>query len=134
MRKKSFLLLLALGTLCFWIGCSGDSSTSDSRTGILQGKVTIGPLCPNEPPGGCKPDPSLYTSHEVVILSADQQSVVTVVPIKADGSYSVLLRSGAYFVDYAPHNIGTGNFSPLEVKVEAGQVTNFDFHIDTGIR
>jgi hypothetical protein len=134
MMRKTFFLVMALATLSIWIGCNGDSMVSNSQTGVLQGKVDIGPLCPVEQPGNCPPDPSLFTSHQLVILSADQKSVVTKVPIKSDGSYSVQLPAGTYYVDYTPHDIGIGAFSPLKVTVEAGQVTNFDIHIDTGIR
>jgi hypothetical protein len=125
-----FLLLLAFN------GCMSDSVTSSENAGVLQGKVTIGPLCPVEHPDqDCSPDPSIYTSHYLVILTADGNIASGHVAIASDGKYQTELSPGHYLVDYAPKDIGiAGRFSPLDAVVEAGKTTVLNIDIDTGIR
>jgi hypothetical protein len=118
------------------IGCSGDSGTTLTNPGLLKGTVSIGPLCPAQIPGDqCQPSPDLYTSHHIIVLSENGNSVVATAPISGDGSYSVELNAGTYTIDYGPHDIGIpGSFVPLKTAVEADKTTVLDIHIDTGIR
>jgi hypothetical protein len=123
------------------IGCSANSPTSTLRTdemngtGYLQGKVTIGPICPVETEGDpCLPDPALYTTHKLVILT-DQGGVVKEVDMDGNGNYRTELLSGSYKVDFTPHDIGLpGSFEPPSVEIRKGQTTELNIEIDTGIR
>ena len=111
------------------------TTTRTSEVGILQGKVTIGPICPVESKDHpCEPPPSLFTSHKLVILNEKGEQVVQVA-ISGTGDYKTELNAGTYSVDFTPRDIGLpGAFHPLDVEVTAGQTTTLDIHIDTGIR
>jgi hypothetical protein len=111
-------------------------STAMRNEGTIEGRVEIGPLKPgpvrqDEPP----PDTTkLFSSHKVVILSADGNKVVQEVPLDAGGNYKVSLPPGKYRIDFQPHDIGITPLKPQMVTVEAKQTTRRDIEIDTGIR
>src|SRR5688500_4908128 len=91
--KTAVRFLGALIGLSLMIGCAANSPTSTLRTdeingtGYLQGKVTIGPICPVEVEGDpCLPDPSLYTTHKLIILT-DHGGVVKEVDMDGNGNY-----------------------------------------------
>ena len=124
-----FVILLA--------ACNGGSNPASTLpSGILQGTVTIGPLCPVENPKDptCKPKPELYTSHKLVILDKDG-SVAKTVDIDGNGNYQTYLMPGSYLVDFSPHDIGRpGAFKPPTAIIESDKTTLLDIHIDTGLR
>ena len=138
MQQRFVLILFAL--LALVAGCNGDpvinrNAFSDiGATGVLEGKVTIGPICPVEGPGlDCDPDPSLYTSHRLLIIKND--AVIQEVPLDGQGNFKTELVAGTYLVDFSPHDIGIpGSFTPLEAIIESGKTTRLDIEIDTGIR
>ena len=133
--------MFVLVVLSCLIGCAGNSPTSNARndevnaTGYLQGKVTIGPICPVETEGDpCIPDPSLYTSHKLIILTNSEMTVKQV-DMDGEGNYRTELLSGSYKVDFTPHDIGLpGSFEQPSVEIRTGQTTILNFEIDTGIR
>ena len=115
------------------------------ENGILQGKVTIGPLCPVEP---CNLPPEqiakIYTSRKVIIYEKDTKQKVVEDNLDKNGEYSFNLKSGSYIVDISdgdgnilPLDLGRpfwGSANPQEVEVKAGEKVVVDFDIDTGIR
>lgn len=111
------------------------TTAQTTTTGILQGKVTIGPMCPVETKDHpCLPPPSLFTSHKLVILNEKGEQVAQV-EMSGSGDYRTALNAGTYQVDYSPRDIGIpGSFDPPTAEVRAGQTTTLDIHIDTGIR
>jgi hypothetical protein len=134
------IIILLITVTCF-AACSGNNPTSNLRqddvhdVGYLQGKVSIGPICPVETEGDpCLPDPSLYTSHKLIILTNDGIAVKQV-DIDGSGNYRTELMPGAYKVDFAPHDIGLpGSFEPPSAEIRKGQTTELNIEIDTGIR
>jgi hypothetical protein len=136
MKKQNCLRFLAvLISLLALTGCMNGRVSSSENSGLLEGKVTIGPLCPVEHPDqNCTPDPSIYTSHYLVIRRTDRSIAADHVALASDGKYQTQLPAGSYLVDYAPKDIGTGHFSPLDVVIEAGRTTVLNIDIDTGIR
>ena len=117
------------------ISSTTSDSTQNSAIGYLQGKVSIGPICPVESEDDpCLPDPSLYSSHKLVILRSNGESVKHVA-IHGDGTYRTDLAPGTYGVDFTPHDIGIpGSFEPPEAIVREGETTILNIEIDTGIR
>jgi len=115
------------------------------ENGILQGKVTIGPLCPVEP---CNLPPGqvakIYKSRKVIIYEQDTKKKVAVTNLDKNGEYSFNLKAGSYIVDISdgdgnilPLDLGRpfwGNANPQEAEVKAGEIAVVDFNIDTGIR
>ena len=133
-------------TLCslLLLACANNQTASPSASslttgsvliGSLQGKVTIGPLCPVESADNpCLPDPTLFTSHELVILSANGTEVGRV-NIDGQGNYRTDLLPGTYTVDFSPHDIGIpGTFQPPRVEIRQGETVILNIEIDTGIR
>jgi hypothetical protein len=122
-----------LGALLL-LACTDASPTSNASNGVLQGQVTIGPLCPVETEDDpCLPEPSLFTSHKLVILSDGKE--VQRVDIDGEGNYRTELPPGIYTVDYTPRDIGIpGLFKPPSAEIREGQTTILNIHIDTGIR
>ena len=137
---KAILFLCFVSLLC--LGCDSEPSITTNSLeelqgamGILEGRVTIGPICPVEGPGmDCDPDPELFTSHRLVIRTPAGVFVQDV-SIDGEGNYRTELPAGTYLVDFAPRDIGIpGGFSPLEAVIVAGATTRLDIDIDTGIR
>jgi len=116
----------------------------DAGNGILQGEVTIGPLCPVEP---CNLPPEqiakFYEARKVIVYDKTTKSKVAEVNLDKNGRYTFSLKAGEYIVDVSD---AEGNALPLdgrrpigsaipeEVEVKAGEITTLDFDIDTGIR
>jgi hypothetical protein len=111
--------------------------TTDTKTGSIEGRVTIGPLRP----GPVRADqtepevpPELFASHKLVILSPDGKTIIIESKLDSKGNYKVDVPAGTYLVDVQPHDIGMGNFTAQSVVVEAGKTVRHDIDIDTGMR
>ncbi len=112
-------------------------SGSPSATGILEGRITIGPLCPVEripPDPACRPTAETYKAYPVGVWTPDGKTEVTLLNPALDGSYRVALSPGEYIVraDQQPSRLGGG--LPEEVTIAMGATTTLDVDIDTGIR
>jgi len=131
MRLWLFALLILLN------GCTHKPMTSDTKSGSIEGRVTIGPLRPGpvhvdqqEP----EVPPELFASHKIVVLNQDGKTTIAETKIDSKGNYKVDVPAGTYLVDVQPHDIGMGNFTPQEVVVEPGLSAQHDIDIDTGMR
>jgi len=118
----------------------------EPEIGTIQGKVTIGPLCPVEP---CNLPPEeiaqVYLARKVIIYEQATKIKVTERILNEDGEYSISLKPGGYIVDISdakgdelPLDLAKrprlGNAIPREVELKAGEKVVVDFDIDTGIR
>jgi hypothetical protein len=138
MQQRLFIFFVAM--MPVFAGCAGDSAVQRTvidqilATGVLEGKVSIGPICPVEGPGfDCDPDPSLYTSHHLLIIK--DGSAILEVGLDGQGNFRTDLVAGTYLVDFAPRDIGIpGSFTPVEAVIESGKTTRLEIEIDTGIR
>jgi hypothetical protein len=135
-----FLAIMLVSLLA--VACADNRMTTptssllaSNSTGTLQGTVSIGPICPVESiDHPCLPDPSLFTSHKLVILN-DKGEQVTLVAIDGKGNYQTELMPGTYTVDFTPRDIGIpGSFQPPTAEIREGQTTILNIDIDTGIR
>ncbi len=69
--------------------------SSNTEIGILEGKVTVGPICPVERTGQpCPVPPEAYTSREVVIFKPDGKTEVTRQHFDTTGHYKFELPTG----------------------------------------
>jgi hypothetical protein len=110
-----------------------DNVAIESGSGIIQGKVSIGPICPVERIDmPCKVNPEVYTSRKVIIYKNDQKTVVEEKNLNPDGSYEFSLPAGEYYVNVIPQGIGI--LPPKKIVVIENKTTQLDFDIDTGIR
>jgi hypothetical protein len=104
-------------------------------TGILEGNVTIGPLCPVEP---CNVPPEViaraYEARKIVVTPLDRPGGSSSVPIGPTGHYEVVLPAGTYRVDINRLGIDRSPDVPATVVIHAGERVRLDISIDTGIR
>ncbi len=110
-RKAPCLPVLAAA---LWLACSAGGSlpdggrdsddvglTGNENLGRIEGRVTIGPLCPVEripPDPRCSPKPELFAAVKVRILTTAGE-LVRLVDLDDSGNYAVELESGSYLVD-----------------------------------
>lgn len=127
-------LILLTGLLFNW-GCD-KLSTQDE--GILEGKISIGPICPVEtdpPDPGCLPTVETYKAYPVSVWTSDGRRKIALLKPSLDGSYKTDLESGKYLIKLETDsgNIGSSNL-PFEVIIISDYITTLNIDIDTGIR
>ena len=136
MHKNKLLIAVIVGLL-FSFGCNQQEQVSG--TGILQGKVTIGPLCPVEtdpPDPNCQPTEETYKAWQLAVFSADGKKQVVELHPNLDGTYETELPVGRYQVDLEnrPSSGVGGSNLPAFIQINAADTTHLDIDIDTGIR
>lgn len=116
-------------------------SDSDKVTekGFLEGKVTIGPLCPVQtvpPDPSCQPTEETYKYWQIAIWTSDKKTKVAQIEPNLDGTYKIELPVGNYIVDFEiqqPFGVGGSNL-PATISINSGETTTLNIDIDTGIR
>ena len=117
---------------------TGCDKLSSHEAGILEGKISIGPICPVEtdpPDPGCLPTAETYKAYPVTVWTHDgKRKIIQIFPA-LDGSYSNYLEPGRYLImlDTDRNNIGSSNL-PEEVIIISDNITTLNIDIDTGIR
>ncbi len=111
------------------------ASIVQNNYGILEGKVSIGPICPVAQVGNpCLPTKETFTSREIVIFTQNTHTEVVRTHLKEDGSYVIQLPTGSYTVEIAANGIDSSKELPKTVTISSGTKVKLDFSIDTGIR
>jgi hypothetical protein len=138
MLKISIKLIIS-SAFMIWLTCiSGCDKQYNQETGFLEGKISIGPLCPVEtdpPQPGCLPTAETYKAYPVSIWTSNARRKLDQINPSLDGSYKVELAPGNYLIklDKEQHAIGSSNL-PFEVSIISRKETKLDINIDTGIR
>lgn len=104
--------------------------------GFLQGKVTIGPLCPVERVPSdpkCQPTEETYKAWPIVVYASGKKTKITQIEPNLDGTYKLELPVGNYVVDLEKQHTFNNNL-PATVIIKRGGVTTLNIDIDTGIR
>lgn len=117
---------------------SGCVLQTDRENGILEGTISIGPICPVEtdpPDPGCLPTAETYKAYPVYVCTADGSRRVKLLSPSLDGSFKTELAPGNYLVilDKGNNGIGSSNL-PQEVTISPLGNTVLSIDIDTGIR
>jgi hypothetical protein len=133
-RNTLFIIVIVLGLLLF-VGCS-----CESEKGLLQGKVSIGPISPVEQPGQtttirC----DVYDVRKIMIYDKNRTNLIKQIDIDCNSEenyarYRVELEPGIYIIDINHIGIDFSKDVPKQVEIEAGLTTRLDIDIDTGIR
>jgi hypothetical protein len=143
-RNSNFhFLWLLLGLLSVSIANCGSTTIGGSTTmsritpqsisqGTLHGTVTASPVCPVETPDDvCRPRP--LANQQVQIKGPDGISIT--ITTDQQGTFSLQLPAGRYLVEVQPVSYPMRQRTPLTaVFVTAGQVTDINIPLDTGIR
>jgi hypothetical protein len=103
--------------------------------GVVESKVTIGPLQPVERPGETPTvPPEVYRARKIMVYDSGHQTLVKQVDIDNQGYYRIELTPGIYTIDINHVGIDSSSDVPTQVEVKAGQTITLDIDIDTGIR
>ena len=128
-RRISLITLTAVSLLI--LGCSNVTS----EPGILEGKVTIGPLVPVERPGVKYDIPcEVYEARKVMVYDKNHNNLVKQVDIDCNGHYRVELEPDFYIIDINRVGIDHNSEVPIKVEIKSGETIQLDIDIDTGIR
>lgn len=104
----------------------------EEKTGLLKGRVTIGPLCPVEPCPITVSNP--YLSREIIIQNQTGE-FFKIISLKEDGSFEEEVGVGIYTLSLSDCNfLGCRQSLPKRVIIEAGKIFETEIDIDTGIR
>ena len=123
-----------IGPNCEFAPCPGEKNGS-ATMGVVQGKVSVGPICPVEREGApCEIPPEVYTSRTLVILSEGGKREVSSAPLHPDGTYKFVLAPGSYVLDMKRQGIDSAFELPHAFKLSRGEMFEFNLSIDTGIR
>ncbi len=126
-------------------GANSQGEITSEKGGILQGKVSIGPLCPVEP---CKLSPGqlakVYEKRKVIIYDQRTKTKIAKLDLNQDGEYSISLKQGKYIIDVTDRNGNelplegprgrVGNAHPKEIEIIAGKKIEEIINIDSGMR
>ncbi len=127
--------LILLISLLLYPGC--DKKTYED-SGILEGKISIGPLCPVEsvpPDPRCLPTLETYKAYPIAVWTSDRKRRICQLNPSIEGFYSAGLNPGKYLIilERTGNNIGGSNL-PVEVTINPARITTLNIDIDTGIR
>jgi hypothetical protein len=129
MLKKIIIWVLVFG-ITILSGCA-----QSAETGILQGRVTIGPLTPVERPGVTPTvPPEVYQARKILVFDKDGKNLIKTVDIDNNGNYRVELKTGNYVIDINHLGIDRSSDVPKPIQVNPGGTVNLNIDIDTGIR
>ena len=132
-KIRLFFWIMLLAGVITGTGCTRQYSRGD---GLLEGKISIGPLCPveqNPPQPGCLPTAETYKAWPVDIWTANGSTKLLRINPLLDGSYKIELQAGRYLVRLDVNHFGSSNL-PAYVQIVDGETTDFNINIDTGIR
>ena len=105
--------------------------------GILEGTISIGPICPVEtipPSPDCLPNAETYKAYPVGIWTSDGSRRIALISPAIDGSFSMELNPGQYLIRLEKNNSIGGSNLPLEIVITSQEKTSVSIDIDTGIR
>jgi len=131
MRKILVLLLAGF----FLLGCS---TAAPQGKGFLEGKISIGPICPVErfpPEPQCRPTEQTFQAYPLTVYligNGDPGILIKETEFHGgtEGNYRIELAAGSYVVR---QETGLSRFSET-VEINANETTRLDIDIDTGIR
>lgn len=124
-----------VGPRCEFAACPGEESSNSNSNAVIEGKVSVGPICPVERVGvPCPVPPEAYTSREVALYSEDGSVMLGAMYFNPDGTYRFRVPPGTYVLKVLGTGIGSSKDLPKTVSVTAGETVKVNFSIDTGIR
>ncbi len=127
--------IIALLGIVFMNSCIQQSTTVTEK-GFLQGKVTIGPLCPVErspPDSKCQPTEETYKAWPIAVYTFDKRTKIAQIEPLLNGTYKLELPVGNYTVNLEKPYKFSKNL-PVNVTIKKDKITILNIDIDTGMR
>ena len=121
---------LALALTWGLAGCGAIGPAPSGDAGV-EGRVTIGPMCPVVQLGNECPD-APYAA--VLVVEDERGREVARTESSADGSFRVALSPGTYQIVPQPAESGLPWAQPVPFTVVAGEWARVDIAYDSGIR
>ncbi len=118
----------------------GTSTPITTKTeGILQGSVTVGPVCTKEikekyPTFSCLPTPEMYAAAHVLVYMPDKKTLVKTIIPDGQGKFSIALPEGEYFIDMIHQRMGGTKGVPTTVTIVHAKPVTLKLDVDTGLR
>jgi len=137
MKKISLHRITGILFLLGIIFISGCDKKNILESGYLEGKISIGPICPVEtdpPKPECLPTAETYKAYPVSIWTTNGRIKIAQIFPALDGTYSLELVPGNYLVILEKDTGASNSNLPVNITVRATDITTFDINIDTGIR
>jgi hypothetical protein len=138
-NSKSALKYLVLSAILIVLVFSCTQKNLVTGSGVLKGKISIGPLCPvqKDPPDpGCLPTKETYKAWATAVWSENKKTKIALLDPNLDGNYQIELPSGNYVLDFEvdrTNGVGGSNL-PSPISISNMDTTIFNINIDTGIR
>ncbi len=138
MNRFNYKMIIGSAFLVCLSYFSGCDKQNIKEAGYLEGKISIGPLCPVEtdpPQPGCLPTAETFKAYPVSIWTSNGKRKIGQINPALDGSYRNELFPGNYLIrlEREPYGIGRSNL-PAEISIIPQQETMLNIDIDTGIR
>ena len=137
MRKFIYNCIFSLTILPAIFNPSGCDGRIEQEQGILEGTISIGPICPVEtdpPQAECLPTAETYKAYPVSLWTSDGGQKVAQLSPALDGSFSMELDPGQYLIKLEKGNSIGGSNLPITVEISTLEKTIVNIDIDTGIR
>jgi hypothetical protein len=117
------IIVIALGVLL----------STQNGEGTIEGKVSIGPWTPVEPPEGSPPPPEVYTSRKIVLEGTLLNKID--IPLNGTGYFHASVRADTYRLTMTNCTfLGCKTAFPKNVSITPGKTTYINIDVDTGIR
>jgi len=128
--KAPIILIAALSLLMILGACAG----TPKENGVLEGKVSIGPITPVQPTTPVPTPPEVYAARKVLVYDRYHSKLIETVSLDNNGYYSVKLKPGMYVVDINYAGMDRSSDVPKTIEIEAGHTVQLNISIDTGLR
>ncbi|MCJ7731595.1 hypothetical protein MUP51_04705 [Candidatus Bathyarchaeota archaeon] len=130
MKNSSLIALIAAGLI---LVTAYSVLSQRTQTGVIEGKVTIGPFSPVEPSTGPTVPLGTYSSRSIILKPWIGETVY--VPLNEDGYFHAEVKTGQYEATLSDCVfLGCSNSLPRQVEIKPGETTTLNIDIDTGIR
>jgi len=137
MAKFIYNCIFSLTILPALFNPSGCDSRIQQEQGLLEGTISIGPICPVEtdpPKPECLPTAETYKAYPVCIWTSDGRQKIAQITPALDGSFSMELDPGQYLIKLEKVNSIGGSNLPITVEISTLGKSIVNIDIDTGIR
>jgi len=137
MKKHLYRFFIGVGLIAASGIFKSCESGSSMQGGILEGTITIGPICPVEtipPSSDCLPTAETYKAYPVGIWTLDGSRRIALIVPALDGSFSMELDPGQYLVRLDKTSGVGGSNLPRQIVISMQEKTTISIDIDTGIR